>query len=548
MRVAVIEAAALGAAVCLLATPPPGAPVPLAPATAAAAATAATAATVAAGPGSAVPGEDAPAPIRNWPGERLAEGLTLYRGTLGDPSGPGRWTVTVTGGGKPDRLLDAAAAAALARRLAAAGFEPEVETITAPGYAGVPGGPLGRRIRVGGYGTRAAAAALAERIEKAGFTAAAEPAGQDPVELEPDGGLRAVVRVAVLDPRRYRGEITATYGRALARRETTTSMAREHGAILAVNGGYFVMHRKDGLPGVPAGIGVYDGRLESLATNGRAALLLGDRPRVARLTTEMTVAAGGRRREIDGVNREPGKIRNCGGVGGDLPTEAPRHDVTCTDPSEVVLFTPALGGATPGGDGVEVVLDRDGRVVRQRGRGGPIPAGGRVLAGIGEGATWLAAHARPGTRLAVHQRVLDETGRTVDLGDDDVVNGGPELIRDGRIHIDVAADGVYRPEDPGFLYRWAIRRGPRVMLGIDGHGRLLLLVADGRQPGYSDGLSLLEGARFLLRLGARDAINLDGGGSVTLAVRGRLGNRPSDGTERTVGDAILFLPPAREDG
>ena len=52
-------------------------------------------------------------------------------------------------------------------------------------------------------------------------------------------------------------------------------MARERGAVLAVNGGYFVMHRKDGLQGVPAGIGVYDGRLESLATNGRAALLLG---------------------------------------------------------------------------------------------------------------------------------------------------------------------------------------------------------------------------------------------------------------------------------
>ena len=66
------------------------------------------------------------------------------------------------------------------------------------------------------------------------------------------------------------------------------------------------------------------------------------------------------------------------------------------------------------------------------------------------------------------------------------------------------------------------------MFGVDRHGRLILLVADGRRPGYSDGLSLLEGARFLRRLGAVDAINLDGGGSVTLAVHGRLVNRPSD--------------------
>ena len=123
-------------------------------------------------------------------------------------------------------------------------------------------------------------------------------------------------------------------------------MARDAGAVLAVNAGYFVMHARDGLPGVPAGIGVYDGRLESLATNGRAALLLlGDRPRVARLTTELTVAAGGRRgdrrREPDA--RPHPQLRRRGRR---PPTEEPRHDVTCTDPSEVVLFTPALGRKT----------------------------------------------------------------------------------------------------------------------------------------------------------------------------------------------------------
>lgn len=492
------------------------------------------------------PVADVPAPLQGWPAEEVAEGITLYRGMLGDPSGPGRWAVTVTEpGGDPGDLLDRDAAAALARRLRQEGVPATAEAITAAGYAGVPRGPLGWRVRAGGFRRRADAKQLAAHLTEAGFAATAESARQDPEELDPDGGLSAVVHVAVIDPRRFRGEITATYGRALARRETTTSMARDAGAVLAVNAGYFVMHARDGLPGVPAGIGVYDGRLESLATNGRAALLLlGDRPRVARLTTELTVAAGGRRREIDGVNRTPGLIRNCGGVGGDLPTEEPRHDVTCTDPSEVVLFTPALGRKTPAGDGVEVVLDGDGRVIRHRARGGPIPAGRRVLAGIGEGADWLAAHAKPGRRLTIRQRVIDEDGRSVTLGGGDVVNGGPELIRGGRIRIDVAADGVYRPEDPGFLYRWGIRRNPRVMFGVDRHGRLILLVADGRRPGYSDGLSLLEGARFLRRLGAVDAINLDGGGSVTLAVHGRLVNRPSDAQgERAVGDALLFLPP-----
>jgi exopolysaccharide biosynthesis protein len=44
-------------------------------------------------------------------------------------------------------------------------------------------------------------------------------------------------------------------------------------------------------------------------------------------------------------------------------------------------------------------------------------------------------------------------------------------------------------------------------------------------------------------LGARDALNLDGGGSTTMAVRGRMVNLPSDpGGERPVSDAILVLP------
>lgn len=530
MRVASVIAPGLVACLCLTVSPPvSGAPLR------------------GGSTGAAAASDEVPAPLAGWPSEQLAEGLTLYRGTLGDPSRPGRWAVTITRpGDRPDDLLTRAEATALARRLTAAGFTPEVEPITGAGYVGVPPGPLGWRVRAGVYASRATAESLTARIVRAGFAAVAESTRHDPVEIDAADGLSAAVRVAVLDPRRYRGEITASYGRALARRETTTSMARARGAILAVNAGYFVLHRKDGLQGVPAGIGVYDGKLESLASNGRAALLLGDRPRIARLSTEMTVAAEGRRREVDGVNRQPGLIRNCGGVGGDSPTEEPRHDVTCTDSSEVVLFTPALGRATPGGPGVEVVLDADDRVIRRRGRGGPVPADGRVLAGIGAGATWLTRYAKPGTRLDIRQRVRDETGAAVPLGRDDVVNGGPVLIRGGRVHVDVGSDGVYQPEDPGFLYHWGIVRAPRVMLGIDRLGRLILVVADGRRAGYSHGLSLLEGARFLRQLGAEEAINLDGGGSVTLAVRGKVANRPSNEAERTVGDAILFLPAAAE--
>jgi hypothetical protein len=47
---------------------------------------------------------------------------------------------------------------------------------------------------------------------------------------------------------------------------------------------------------------------------------------------------------------------------------------------------------------------------------------------------------------------------------------------------------------------------------------LILLTIDGRQAGYSDGATEIETAQWLLALGAYDAINLDGGGSTTMAL------------------------------
>jgi exopolysaccharide biosynthesis protein len=71
----------------------------------------------------------------------------------------------------------------------------------------------------------------------------------------------------------------------------------------------------------------------------------------------------------------------------------------------------------------------------------------------------------------------------------------------------------------------------------------LLVTVDGRRPGWSAGVTLREGARVMRSLGARDALNLDGGGSTTMAVRGRTVNYPSDPTgERPVSDAIVVLP------
>jgi hypothetical protein len=83
---------------------------------------------------------------------------------------------------------------------------------------------------------------------------------------------------------------------------------------------------------------------------------------------------------------------------------------------------------------------------------------------------------------------------------------------------------------------------PRTAIGMTTAGKLMMVVVDGRQAKWSVGLSMRDFAQLMVKLGAETAINLDGGGSSTMVVRGRVINRPSDGFERSVTNAALILP------
>jgi exopolysaccharide biosynthesis protein len=68
-----------------------------------------------------------------------------------------------------------------------------------------------------------------------------------------------------------------------------------------------------------------------------------------------------------------------------------------------------------------------------------------------------------------------------------------------------------------------------------------MVTVDGRQT-FSVGMSLPEFADLLLKLGACQAINLDGGGSTTMVLEGQIVNYPSDQTgERSVGNCLLLV-------
>jgi exopolysaccharide biosynthesis protein len=117
-----------------------------------------------------------------------------------------------------------------------------------------------------------------------------------------------------------------------------------------------------------------------------------------------------------------------------------------------------------------------------------------------------------------------------------IIGGWPRILRDGE---DVAADAATLE---GTISRNAEARHPRTAAGFSRDSSTIFLVTvDGRSEN-SGGVTLVELARLMRRLGAWQAINFDGGGSTTMVVEGKVVNAPSDSSgERAVGNALLVM-------
>ncbi len=192
---------------------------------------------------------------------------------------------------------------------------------------------------------------------------------------------------------------------------------------------------------------------------------------------------------------------------------------------------------TPPGVPSGVMVHRGRILTPPRGRPAfALDSGGRPWIGVFRGAGSVGGPADPARRGVAPEPQLEPFHPL------EAVGGFPVLVRDS-----VEADTLDRAGATTF----APVRHPRTLVGTAAGGRRLLLVTvDGRQAGYSAGMTLRESARLLLRLGATEGLNLDGGGSTTLVVRGRgasgarfvVANRPSDAAgERPVGNALVAV-------
>ncbi|WP_194895195.1 phosphodiester glycosidase family protein [Catenulispora pinisilvae] len=490
--------------------------------------------------------------LEQWNTQNVAPGVRVSTVTFQNQGSAPFWTVTleqpvtskVTLGPARAEVESESWARTTAAQLAAHGFAARVEAVRWPGYSDTPRGLMGYRVRVGEFPSSGAAGTELSAITAAGFAAVTEWTGYD-AQTPAD---RENIHVAVIARGAFRGTVEATHDGNVAQRATTSSVAAQLGSLVGVNGGFFVTSNADGVQGTQSGLGAYDGQVQSLSSGDRAALVVKNDGKggyqIANLTSTATVRSGAATFAVEGVNRVPGTVRDCGRPDA-TPTTHPEQDVDCYETNDLVQFTPEFAAPLPTGTGTQAVLDAAGKVLSVGARGGAVPAGGTVLQGIGTAAAWLDAHAVVGHRLTVDQRIVDSaTGRTVHLGpNDSIVSAAPRLLRDGRIDIDAADEGVVDPRDLSFNYQWANARQPRTIAGVDARGDLILVTVDGRLTAGSEGFTLYEEAEFMRSLGAVQALNLDGGGSTAMAVDGRLVNNTSDATgERPVGDTIQVLP------
>jgi hypothetical protein len=158
----------------------------------------------------------------------------------------------------------------------------------------------------------------------------------------------------------------------------------------------------------------------------------------------------------------------------------------------------------------------------------PIPPGGAVLVARGNQANFLATEAPAGGQVTILLALTPPWANVKEA-----VGGGPIVVREGK--------PVFRSFE-GFTTAQLAQRHPRSGVGQTADGRIVFVAVDGRQPGYSTGLTNFELALAMMRLGCATASALDGGGSTTMAFDGRLLNRPSDpGGERAVAEALTLF-------
>lgn len=302
-------------------------------------------------------------------------------------------------------------------------------------------------------------------------------------------------------------------GKSVIGTDLTSSIAVQNSGIAAINAGFFRLDKSPFL-GDPVGMFMVDGNWLSEPTNNRIQLLINNKSskteiEFARTKPTESIRVGGEIFDVTGLNRERKK-------------------------DDLIIYTPEFGRTTQtGSGGLEMVVVKGVIMAMADDLGNAvIPPNGLVISASGTFREGLSKVAKDSGTVSMIRKweglpaVFEK-----DRANLDVVAGVPLLIQNGRIDI------TWQLEKSSQSF--VETRHPRTAVAKLKDGRFLMLVADGRTED-SGGIGLEDLAAFLLELGATDAMNLDGGGSTTMYVDGKVVNHPSDKEgERKVSDALV---------
>ena len=319
--------------------------------------------------------------------------------------------------------------------------------------------------------------------------------------------------------------------------EPTSAIAKRHGGVAAINAGFFRLDKSE-FAGDSSGILMIDGELWSESLNDRATLILSNLKNKTQTffghyqtETWIRLAKNDQPIPISGIHRERkngeaiiyhGNLEHRSRLQtGDVelwlsscnPRKATRMSDRYLDCKRIVT----VDGDTDSTKlrPAEFIVSVSGEFVKRN-------LSGRSLREL----------IKRGHAFEIGSRMRDGTNYFAFTSSVDVTNGVPQLIKNGTIDITWQREKASKS--------FVEMRHPRTAVAKLRDGKFLLMTVDGRQPGVSVGMSLQELAEYLLSIGATDAMNLDGGGSTTMFLDGKIVNTPSDREgERKVSDAIV---------
>jgi len=337
----------------------------------------------------------------------------------------------------------------------------------------------------------------------------------DPNLLDPPGPV--AVQVLRLDPAKVDLRSALARDRVM-QLETVPEIAARSNAIAGVNAGFFAVRNGDPVGVLELGDELVSdspltrGAVGIVRAPGRPVSLVFDR---VSASLSLSYAVGGETfaQEIDGVDTT--RVRG-----------------------RLMLYTPRFGPDSDMADtGVEWQLAGSPlRVTARRPNAGRtrIPENGVVLSFGGTVLPTGLERLEVGQEVSIqaHFRTLLGTRPEQWVQAQDIVSGAGLLVHDGKPVRDWSAEQLRAGFDT--------ERHPRTMIGTTRGSAIWLVTVDGRNPSVSLGMTFGELTGLALKLNLVHALNLDGGGSTTMVVKGKIVNHPSDAAgPRRVSDALV---------